>query len=76
MKRSKMIKLLEQQLKEEHGLDFLGHSPSVVAKDLLDFIESKGMLPPSIEEWQRVDGTFLGEGFEIAVKVNNWENEE
>lgn len=46
MKRSEMIKLLEQHLLEDHGLDFLTDDPIVVAKDVLDFLESKGMRPP------------------------------
>jgi hypothetical protein len=46
MKRSEMIKLLEQHLIEDHGLDFLSDKPIVVAADILHFLESRGMRPP------------------------------
>jgi len=56
MKRSEMIKLLEQHLLEDHGLDFLTDKPIVVAKDILDFLEFKGMLPPFDDWTYHMDG--------------------
>jgi hypothetical protein len=50
MKRSEMIALLAEDLSENHGLDFLTDYPEVVAKDILDLLESKGMLPP-LNDW-------------------------
>lgn len=43
MKRSEMVKLLEQHLLEDHGLDFLTDKPIVVAEEIVNFLETKGM---------------------------------
>ena len=74
MKRSEMLLKIEKWLDKTYPDHYLYNDSS--AKEFLDIIEGVGMLPPAIQEWKRVDGTFLGEGFKLAVKVNKWESEE
>jgi hypothetical protein len=73
MKRSEMERLLEQQLKEEHALDFLGDSPRVVAKEILHFLESKGMMPPATEGVIKIQELENGE---LCIPIWGWESEE
>jgi hypothetical protein len=70
MKRSEMEKLLERQLKEEHALDFLGDSPRVVAKEILHFLESKGMLPPC--KYDKTEDCMFCYGEHVYI----WESED
>lgn len=73
MKKSEMIKLISDHLGEECGLDFLGMSPDDVAKTVLEFIEEKGMLPPSINGV--VETEALEDG-SIVVYPWKWEPED
>lgn len=71
MKKSEIISLLEKDLIENHALDFLGDSPQTVAKEILDLLESAGMLPPEIPNAYG----FLDEDNQV-ITHNAWESEE
>lgn len=73
MKRSEMITLLEQHLIEDQGLDFITDYPIVVAENILDFLESKGMRPPKEKvtyDFKSHTRTFITETWE-SEEVNN-----
>lgn len=80
MKRSEMIALLAEDLSENHGLDFLTDYPEVVAKAILDLLESKGMLPPlHIFKDQHEDYCATYDNDECTCnpfRDNQWEPEE
>ena len=68
MKRSKFLKVLHRKLKQWENCKIRMKE----TRELLDFIESKGMQPPTIivleESYNRAEGCM---GFE----VNDWEEE-
>lgn len=73
MKRSEMVALLAEDLSENHGLNFLTDYPEVVAKDILDFLESKGMRPP-LNDWSlHTDGDKADAN---NVRYYTWEPED
>jgi hypothetical protein len=67
VKKSKMIELLAEDLGVNYGLDFLTDYPEAVAKGVIEFLESKGMLPPEyMKQITLID----------RYDVNEWEPED
>jgi hypothetical protein len=75
MKRSELVKALQEWIKR---CDYPCSAWEFVeqADGIIKFLESQGMQPPKIEQWEEISGTFLGEGFKVMKMVNKWEDEE
>jgi len=62
LKRSKMVELL---------LEYDDELLPMQAEDIINFLESKGMLPPAYEKFQEAPVLTMY----LKVKVNEWEPE-
>ena len=69
MKRSEMIDALAGYLEEQYDLD------TSLSAIVLDFLESKGMLPPAYEKFVEAPVKYIDENVYLKVKINEWEPE-
>jgi hypothetical protein len=70
MKRSEM----EHNIKE--WLLTSGGTQAVDIPGLLDFLESKGMLPPAYESYEKIPASFMFDDVYRKIYVNEWEPED
>jgi hypothetical protein len=71
MKRSEMIDALAGYLEEQYDLD------TSLSAIVLDFLESKGMLPPAYKKTVLADNGFgFNNNFYVQTFVNKWEPED
>jgi len=68
MKRSEMVKALMEKFNHV----FIG----VHAETIIDFLESKGMLPPAYETYVKVNENLILSKAYRKINVNKWEPEQ